>query len=74
MDIFFIGIATLFFTATIFYIVFFGFIYYWHLRKTSFVVVPIIFAFKFFVTGFIIVAVVSIIFYFVPYFINLFGL
>jgi len=70
MDVFLVGLITLLVCTAIFYVVLFGFIYYWHLKKTSFVVVPVIFAFEFFWKGFLVVAVVSIIFYFLPYLAN----
>ncbi|MEI7424802.1 MAG: hypothetical protein WCK10_01640 [Candidatus Staskawiczbacteria bacterium] len=66
MDIFSVGLITLFVVAAIFYIVFFSFIYYWHLVKISFIVVPMIFAFEFFVMGFFVVALVSIILNYLP--------
>lgn len=74
MDVFYVGILTLLAVTAIFYIVFFGFIYYWHLTKKSFIVVPVIFTFEFFIKGFIAVVVVSLIFYYLPYVANLLNL
>jgi hypothetical protein len=74
MDVFTTGIITLFICSAIFYIVLFSFIYYWHLKKTSFVVVPVIFAFEFFATCFFIVAIVSIILNYLPELIRSAGL
>ena len=66
MDIFLVGIVTLFVAAAIFYIVLFSFIFYWHLKKITFVVIPVIFAFEFFVMGFFAVSIVAIIFNYLP--------
>ena len=66
MDVFTVGIITLFAATAIFYIVLFSFIYYWHLKKISFIVVPVIFTFEFFITGFFVVAIVSIVIKFLP--------
>ena len=66
MDAFTTGIIMLFIATAIFYIVLFSFIYYWHLKKISFIVVPAVFAFEFFITGFLIVAIVSIIVLYLP--------
>ncbi len=60
MDIFYLLLIILFILTTIFFGIFFGFIYYWHLKKTSFVVVPMIFTFEFFAIGFFIVAVLTL--------------
>jgi hypothetical protein len=74
MDVFFTGLTVLFVVSAIFYAVFFTFIYYWHLRKITFVVVPLIFAFEFFAIGFFIVAIVSIILDYVPILVKAGGL
>ena len=66
MDIFTTGLIVLFGATAIFYIVFFSFIFYWHLVKVSFVVVPVIFAFEFFVMGFFVVTITSIILNYLP--------
>jgi hypothetical protein len=66
MGVFLVGIITLFVTTAIFYIVMFSFIYYWHLVKITFVIVPAIFTFEFFVIGFFSVAIVSIILNYLP--------
>ena len=66
MDVFTVGLIVLAVMTAIFYIVLFSFIFYWHLVKTSFLVVPMIFAFEFFVIGFFIVAIVSIILNYLP--------
>jgi len=66
MDIFGIGLTVLFVMTILFYIVLFSFIYYWHLKNVSYVVVPVIWTFEFFVIGFFVVALVSIILYYVP--------
>jgi len=66
MDVFTIGLIVLFICTAIFYIVLFSFIFYWHLKKISFIIVPIIFAFEFFVMGFFVVSIVSIIIQYLP--------
>ncbi|MEK7541119.1 MAG: hypothetical protein AAB529_02715 [Patescibacteria group bacterium] len=60
MSYFFIGINILFGATLIFYIVFFSLVYYWHETKTSFVIVPLLYTFQFFLTGFLIVSIISI--------------
>ena len=74
MDVFTIGLITLFSFAAVFYIVVFSFIYYWHLKKITYVVIPIIFTFEFFISAFLIVAIVSIILTYLPELIKNIGL
>lgn len=71
MDVFATGLIVLFLMAAIFYVVFFSFIYYWHLKKITYVVIPMVFAFEFLVIGFLVVALVSIILQYVPELIKL---
>lgn len=66
MDVFVVGLITLFAMTALFFIVFFSFIYYWHLKKITYLVVPIIFTFEFFATGFFIVGIVTIVLKFLP--------
>lgn len=74
MDIFTTGLVVLFVMTAIFYIVIFSFIYYWHLVKTSFVVVPAIFTFEFLIVGFFVVSIVSIILNYLPFIIRVAGM
>ena len=74
MDIFSILLIILFVLTAVFYIIFFSFIFYWHLKKTSFIVVPVIFTFEFFLIGFLIVAILALVINYAPYLINLSGL
>jgi hypothetical protein len=74
MDVFTTGIITLFACAAIFYIVLFSFVYYWHLKKISYVIVPMIFAFEFLIMGFFVVSIVSIILNYLPVVIRAAGL
>jgi hypothetical protein len=74
MEIFTTLLIVLFIATAVFYVIFFSFIYYWHLKKTSFVVVPVIFTFEFFLTGFLIVVIVSLAVNYLPYLINSIGL
>ena len=66
MDVFITGLIVLFTVTAIFYIVLFSFIFYWHLKRISYVVIPMIFAFEFFVMGFFVVSIVSIILNYLP--------
>ncbi|HCC59889.1 MAG: hypothetical protein A2402_00670 [Candidatus Staskawiczbacteria bacterium RIFOXYC1_FULL_37_43] len=70
MDIFSILLVILFIATAIFFIIFFSFIYYWHLKKVTFIVVPAIFTFEFFAIGFLIVAIIALVVNYLPYFIN----
>jgi len=74
MDIFTFGLIILTCVAIVFYIVLFSFIFYWHLKKISFVIIPTIFTFEFFVIGFFIVSIVSIIINYLPVLVNTFNL
>lgn len=66
MDIFYTGILVLTFMTALFYVVMGGFIYYWHLKKITVVVVPAIFAFEYFVRGFITIGIICIILKYLP--------
>jgi len=66
MDVFTIGLIVLFIMAAIFYIVMFSFIYYWHLTKLSFIVLPMVFTFEFLIIGFFVVSLTAIIINFLP--------
>lgn len=66
MSVFTVGLIVLFAMTALFYVVFFGFIYYWHFKKITYVVVPIIFTFEYFVLGLLIVAIVSLILNYLP--------
>jgi len=72
MDIFSILLIVLFIATAIYYIVFFSFVYYWHLKKTSFVVVPVIFTFEFFLIGFLIISIISILLEYLPKILSLY--
>ena len=73
MDVFTVGITVLFVMTAIFYIALFSFIFYWHLAKVSFVVVPMVFTFEFFAIGFLVVSIVSIILNYLPVAIRFLG-
>jgi len=72
MSYFLIGINILFVATLIFYLVFFGLVYYWHEKKTTFIIVPLIYTFEFFLVGFLIVSIVSIIIEYLPIIIKIF--
>lgn len=60
MNYFFWGTIILFIATVIYYLIFFGFVYYWHQRKETFIVVPLMYTAQFFITGFAIVALGSL--------------
>jgi len=66
MSIFDALLIALFIATGIYYIVFFALSYYWHEKKTSYVIVPLIYTFEFFAIGFFIVAIVSIVIQYLP--------
>jgi ABC-type multidrug transport system permease subunit len=66
MDAFTVGVLVLLAMSAVFYVVLFSFIYYWHLKKVSYIIVPLLFTFEFFVAGFFVVSIVSIIIQFLP--------
>ncbi len=74
MDIFTTGLIVLFAATAIFYIVLFSFIYYWHLTKITFFVVPVFFAFEFFISGFFVVCIASIILNYLPVLVQMAGI
>ena len=74
MDVFTVGLTVLFVMAAIFFIVLFSFIYYWHLKKLSYIVVPIVFTFEFLAMGFFVVSIVSIIINYLPVIVRASGL
>lgn len=74
MDPFWVGLIVLFAASAVFYIVFFSFIFYWHLKKRTYVILPVVFTFEFFVMGFFVVCIVSIIINYLPGLISAFGL
>lgn len=74
MDVFTTGLIVLFAGTAIFYIVLFSFIFYWHLRKVTVVIVPIIFAFEFFVISFLVICITALILYYLPILVNILGL
>ena len=73
MDIFTTGIIVLFAMTAIFYIVLFSFIYYWHLVKVSYFVVPMVFTFEFFAIGFFVISLTAIILKFLPELVRIVG-
>jgi len=74
MSDFFVGLIVLGIMSAVFYIVLFSFIYYWHLKKISFVIVPAVFTFEFLIMGFFVISLVSIILLYVPILIRASGL
>ncbi|MBI3631598.1 MAG: hypothetical protein HY219_01900 [Candidatus Staskawiczbacteria bacterium] len=72
MSYFLIGINILFAATLIFYIVFFSLVYYWHEKRATFIVVPIIYTFEFFLAGFLVVSIISILLDNLPQILNTF--
>ncbi|MEK7658869.1 MAG: hypothetical protein AAB352_03345 [Patescibacteria group bacterium] len=66
MEIFSILLIALFIATAIYYAVFFSLIYYWHLKKITFVIVPLIFTFEFFAVGFLIISIIYILIKYLP--------
>ena len=66
IDYFFWGTIILFGTTAIFYIVFFSLIYYWRENRTTFIVVPFIFTFEFFLIAFLVISIVCLILKYAP--------
>ncbi len=66
MDIFYTLLIALFTATALFYIVFFSLVYYWHLKKTTYVIVPLIFTFEFFFAGFLIISIIYILINYLP--------
>lgn len=60
MSYFYLGIIILGVFTIAYYLVFLGLFIYWHDRKTSIVIPPLIFAFRFFLAGFLIVSAISL--------------
>ncbi|OGZ65351.1 MAG: hypothetical protein A3C50_03345 [Candidatus Staskawiczbacteria bacterium RIFCSPHIGHO2_02_FULL_43_16] len=56
---FWLSIALLVSTL-IFYAIFAGLIYYWHEKKTTVVVVPLLFTFEFFSIGFLVICLITL--------------
>ena len=71
MDLFTILFVYLSIATIVFFIVFFSFIYYWHLKKTSFVIVPALFTFDFFLIGFLVISIIYLVIKYAPMFINI---
>lgn len=70
MDIFFILLIELCIATIVFYITLFIYIYYWHLVKISYVIVPLVFSFEFFAVGFFIISIITIFVKYLPFVIN----
>ena len=66
MEIFSTLVILLLIATAIYYIVFFSLSYYWHEAKTSYVILPVIYSFEFFLIGFLAISIVSIILNFSP--------
>ncbi|OGZ63338.1 MAG: hypothetical protein A3C58_02515 [Candidatus Staskawiczbacteria bacterium RIFCSPHIGHO2_02_FULL_34_10] len=66
MSYFFWGFLTLFVSTVVFYIVFFVLSYYWHERRMSFIIVPLIYTFEFFIAGFLIVCLLLLLINYLP--------
>ncbi len=52
--------------TVIYYAVFFGFVFYWHEKTLTYIVVPVIYAFEFFIIGFFVVLAASLLLEYLP--------
>lgn len=66
MSYFLIGFIALSIATVIFWIVWFSIMYYWHNKKETFVIVPALFTFEFFLAGFLLLALIAIAFQYLP--------
>jgi len=73
MSYFFWGMLLLFAATLIYYLVFFLFVYYWHEKNITFVIVPLIYTFEFFLTAFLIISIVVLFLQYVPALLTLIG-
>ncbi len=71
MTYFFWGTVILFVCTIIYYLVFFGLVYYWHETKTTVVIVPLLYTFEFFVIGFLVMSLGVILLQYYPEILNL---
>ena len=55
------GLIVLFSLTILFYIVFFSLVYYWHEKRITFLVVPLIFTFEFFLVAVLVISLCYII-------------
>lgn len=54
----------------IFYLIFASFIYYWHEKKTSLLILPLLSTFEFLLTGFLVICLIGLSLQFYPDIIN----
>lgn len=66
MHYLFEGTVILFSATFIFYLVFFGLVYYWHEKKATYIVVPLIYTFNFFLAGFLAMSIALIVIEYLP--------
>ena len=66
MDIFSVGLITAFALTGVFFTVLFSFIFYWHLVKITYWVVPLIWTFDYFIMCCFVVVIVTLIFKYLP--------
>lgn len=50
----------------IYYLIFAGFIWYWHEKKITVLVVPLLFTFEFFLFGFLIISLIAVVIQYAP--------
>jgi hypothetical protein len=66
MDILTTGLIVLLIMTAIVYVVLFSFLYYWHIKSLTYIVVPAIFTFEFFIIGFLVVCITALILNYLP--------
>ena len=70
---FFWGTIILFIATVFFYIICVSLIYYWHETRATYVVVPLLYTFEFFIIGFFIISIGSIVLQYLPEILTLAG-
>jgi len=73
MSYIFWGTIILLIATLIYYIVFLSLVYYWHEKKITYVIVPLLYTFEFFIVAFLIVALICIVLQYLPEMIQLAG-
>ncbi|MEK7124601.1 MAG: hypothetical protein AAB877_02900 [Patescibacteria group bacterium] len=71
IDYFFWGIVILFGATAVYYIIFLSLVFYWHEKKTTFIVVPVLYTFEFFLISFLVISAIAIALRYLPALLNL---
>ncbi len=57
---------TLFIVTLIYYLVWLGLVWYWHEKKTSLLIIPLLYTFDFFIIAFLVMSLVVIVLTYTP--------